>query len=73
MTPAELLSLRQQYAHLDNYQSWLAAGKPCAAKDWPNGEGDEVVQGNVASGGGRGYANVTQRQGNKKRNRNRRW
>lgn len=69
MTPAELLSLRRQYPHLDNYQSWIEAGKPCAAKDWPRDE--VVVTGNVVSGGGRGYANVTQRRGNKSR-RNRR-
>lgn len=71
MTNDELLALRQQYPHLDNYQSWIEAGKPCAAKDWPRDE--VVVQNNVVSGGGRGYGNVTQRRGNKKRNRNRRW
>lgn len=41
MDETELLNLRQQYAHLDNYQAWLAAGRPCDCREWPL---DEVVE-----------------------------
>ena len=38
MHKSDLVKLRRQYADLDNYAAWKAAGEPCPAEDWPSDE-----------------------------------